>query len=87
MTFAEEFDELIVGKNVMTPHRIECGELHGDWLYELCEGTGMRNDAIFGVSIARRGVPHRLFTDYSGLFRSERAAREYIETVQPEMPL
>lgn len=50
------FDGL--GKNVMTPYRIECGWI-GDQPYEIAEGEGFDNELIVGVSVLQStSCPH-----------------------------
>jgi len=72
----EIFNEVLKGKNIMTPHIIAYG-VRGNLAYELSEGIGMKDHSIFGVTVIQLNGVRR--TDLSDCFDSIEEADEYIK--------
>jgi hypothetical protein len=71
------------GKNFMTPYVLET-DFIGRWVYELSEGTGLRRQPLFGVTVkhAETGeTSHKLST----CFDSKAQARSHIKKLEKEV--
>ena len=89
---AKTFDRKIVGKNVMTPHRLKVGYTKDGGIWELCEGDDFDRKPMFGVTVIINdpvqgwhldGERGRLYGRDEGLSRSQRLSKavKYIEEV------
>ena len=72
-----EFKRLVVGSNIITPNVIRYGfTKDGSGVYEIAQGTGMKNEPLYGVSI-RDDQGESIGGD---LFDTKAQAFRYIDT-------
>lgn len=76
-------------RNMMTPTRLELGMIGNDRAYELSKGTGIEQEPLFGVSVARElpdGSTERMGEPESTCFRSIQLARRHIARLRAATP-
>lgn len=66
-------------KNFMTPNVIERGQV-GNYFYELSQGTGMRSNDIFGVTVIDKN--NKRVDKLSSLFDSISSARMHLSFIE-----
>ena len=82
------FQEYGSSTNMMTPRRLEFGMIGEDQAYELSQGTGIEDEPLFGVSVARQlpdGSTERMGEPQSTCFRSVQLARRHIARLRAEL--
>lgn len=81
------FREYGSSTNMMTPKRLELGMIGEDRAYELSQGTGIKHEPLFGVSVARElpdGSTERMGEPQSTCFRSVQLARLHIAKLRAD---
>lgn len=74
-------EDYFVGRNFMTPDVDKCG-FKGDYAYELSSGTGLKQQAIFGVTVKDKHTGEDV--GKSEVFQSLRDALAYIGNLDRE---
>ena len=73
------FYRVVRGSNFMTPTLLRFYEYGDEGAIELSEGTGLRREPIFGVTVVEDGKQNH---EDSCVFHSEASAIEYIHEMQ-----
>ena len=77
------FKSHVKGKNVITPNTLGYGFIGKQWVYEVTEGTGFLNEAMFGVTVvnAKTGELNR---DMGQLCDTRELAEQWVEAMKEE---
>ena len=78
----QEWEQLGIGPNVMTPDAVSYGFIDTEYVYEISEGTGFVGEQIVGVSVRRIGGDggrDEFSREWSELLFDRRTADEWIE--------
>jgi hypothetical protein len=81
MSNAKQFEEVVKGKNFMTPDVVRFGQ-QGDYVYELSKGEFL-GDEIYGVTVVDLRTKSKR-DDLSSSFQSYEQANDYINDLEKQ---
>ena len=79
----------VPSKNILTPKFLGIHGLADGGVAEICSGTGMDNQPIFGVCVVQRTGDNTAIVrhDLSELFQSRRAADAFVAGLKIDLPV